>query len=66
MLANELTRIGRHQQNGNYSPPPPAPPPRDTSIMSAVAEVGGSHDSTSLSSEPVRGRHENVSFVFQT
>lgn len=56
--------MGRHQQNGNYSPPPPAPPPRDTSIMSAVDEAGGSHDGTLLVSEPARGHHENLSFSF--
>uniref|UniRef100_A0A1I8ERI9 Protein kinase domain-containing protein n=1 Tax=Wuchereria bancrofti TaxID=6293 RepID=A0A1I8ERI9_WUCBA len=51
VLANELTRMGRHQQNGSYSPPPPAPPPRDTSIMSAVDEASGFHDDTLLVSE---------------
>uniref|UniRef100_A0A5S6PV73 non-specific serine/threonine protein kinase n=2 Tax=Brugia malayi TaxID=6279 RepID=A0A5S6PV73_BRUMA len=51
VLANELTRMGRHQQNGSYSPPPPAPPPRDTSIMSTVDEASGSHDSTLLVNE---------------
>uniref|UniRef100_A0A1I8E8F6 non-specific serine/threonine protein kinase n=1 Tax=Wuchereria bancrofti TaxID=6293 RepID=A0A1I8E8F6_WUCBA len=51
VLANELTRMGRHQQNGSYSPPPPAPPPRDTSIMNAVDEASGSHDGTLLVGE---------------
>lgn len=64
MLANELTRMGRHQQNGSYSPPPPAPPPRDTSIMSAVDEASGSHDGTLLASEPGHGHQENLSFPF--
>lgn len=62
VLANELTRMGRNQQNGNYSPPPPAPPPRDTSIMSAVDEASASHDGTLLASEPAHGHHENLSF----
>uniref|UniRef100_A0A915A6H1 non-specific serine/threonine protein kinase n=1 Tax=Parascaris univalens TaxID=6257 RepID=A0A915A6H1_PARUN len=53
VLANELTRMGRHQdQNGSCSPPPPAPPPRDTSIMGAVEENTPPHDGTLLASEP--------------
>uniref|UniRef100_A0A183UT93 non-specific serine/threonine protein kinase n=1 Tax=Toxocara canis TaxID=6265 RepID=A0A183UT93_TOXCA len=53
ILANELTRMGRHQdQNGSCSPPPPAPPPRDTSIMGAVEEITSPHDGTLLASEP--------------
>uniref|UniRef100_F1KTH6 non-specific serine/threonine protein kinase n=1 Tax=Ascaris suum TaxID=6253 RepID=F1KTH6_ASCSU len=53
VLANELTRMGRHQdQNGSCSPPPPAPPPRDTSIMGAVEENTSPHDGTLLASEP--------------
>lgn len=32
VLADELSRIGRHQSQQNGSPPPPAPPPRDASI----------------------------------
>ncbi|VDN03074.1 unnamed protein product [Thelazia callipaeda] len=59
VLANELTRMGRHQQNGNYSPPPPAPPPRDASIMNAD-EASASHDGTLLASEPGSGQHENM------
>lgn len=55
VLANELTRIGRHQQqqiNGSSSPPPPAPPPRDASIVSVGDDTSLSHDGTLLVSEP--------------
>jgi serine/threonine protein kinase len=56
VLANELTRIGRHQQKGSSSPPPPAPPPRDTSINSVQLMVNSNASNTSrLMNSPVDG-----------
>uniref|UniRef100_A0A914WJE1 non-specific serine/threonine protein kinase n=1 Tax=Plectus sambesii TaxID=2011161 RepID=A0A914WJE1_9BILA len=57
-LADELSRIGRHQVQQNGSPPPPAPPPRDASIASTEDTASSSsltspQDGTLLASEPV-------------